>query len=1193
MESSQTVQWVDVQGVLRGQHTEQVVVSKYIVNIGAVQGGAVNLAPPRRRAAKQSRPRREPPHILPRSAPGFLDRSREQGLVGQALARGEVVDIHGPDGTGKTSLASRAMQAQLPSAYPDGMVYLSARHETREDLLQELFQSFFESDGPVKVTENDVRREMAGKRALIAVDDANLLEEGEAGDLAQVLPQCSLLVTGREQQIWQGEGISLKGLPGRYAVLLFEQHWGDLAAEERPTVEVICEAVGNVPLSIVKIARTAAQQQLTLDQVLQQVRPKKKERGTVAPVLALIASKLSAGQRLLLGGLAAAGGPTVGVEALPVITGLGMDEITRHLVPLREQGLVSANSPRCSLDDGLKPYIKQAWTNGELQAKAAEYYSGKASALRLLPKDPDEENVLSALDYIVQQGQWQQVVTLVRSIDRYLASTGRWGEWRKRLDQALQAARKLGDRASEAWAQNQLGVIAMGAGEVATAKELFRSALSIRRALSDRSGMVVTRWNLHLLTPVPPPPWNRLLNKITSVLRSGGLWLQSALATVALLAVAGFLAASVLAPSSPSSSPPSLPPAATFAPSPTPPQPTVTVAPVAEVSPGVEVWLAEGCGGTYAPGTPLTIQVQASIAGRVAIYQVGTQGEHRVLFEVDAGPQEIISQALLAPEGEGNWVLEANLNHGQATARCEFAVETPVEPQVGIWLAEGCGRQYRPGSATQISLRSNVGGRVAVWLDGRRLFERDLIGGETYSERWNVGSTPGQHRLSAVLEDGGAASECSYSVQAPPKVPAPTVKVWLAEGCGRTFRAGTRTQVSFRASVGGQVAVYLASQGRKTQFLFSQRVQAGRVASRNWTVPELAGSWSLVAVLNGGQARGYCGLAIATTPTPEVEIRLEEGCGHTFPAGEYGAASTVYVKANVDGWVEAYVDYDGTPSGFKKWLTAGEEFGYPWDVPWYAGSYSWEAVLNDGQASDRCAFQVRDTEPVTPTPEVWLETDKGCGEGEYAPGSRVSVSYGASVDGFMTVWLIGQDEPIAAGEVAGGKTYMTSVIAGSQATTYWLTADLRGWEIGASCSFTVPPIVTEPVEAPTVTPSPEVTATREVTTSVKVTPTAVWTQEPLVTPMPEVTPTPAETAPTAVSTSAPAVTTPTPTRTPSPVTPTAVWTATPVPEAPTAAWTPTPVPVTPTAVWTSTPVPSTPPPAATPTAIPSSGESHV
>ena len=189
MADSQEIQWTDVQGVLDGQHTEQVLFAHFTVKIGAVQGGAVNIAAPKSRAADQIRPRPEPPHILPRTVPGFLDRNREQGLVGQALARGQVVDIHAPDGTGKTALTSQAMQAQLPSAFPGGMAYLSAKHETREDLLQDLFETFFESDERVKVRENDVRRHMASTRALIAVDDANLKAEGEAQDLAQVVPQ--------------------------------------------------------------------------------------------------------------------------------------------------------------------------------------------------------------------------------------------------------------------------------------------------------------------------------------------------------------------------------------------------------------------------------------------------------------------------------------------------------------------------------------------------------------------------------------------------------------------------------------------------------------------------------------------------------------------------------------------------------------------------------------------------------------------------------------------------------------------------------------------------------------------------------------------------------------------------------------------------------------------------------------------
>jgi hypothetical protein len=1324
MATSQKLEWMEVQGVLRGQDTVQVRVDKYEVNIGAVQGGVVNVAKPKGRAADRIRPRREPPYILPRAVPGFLDRSREQGLVTVALARRQVVDIHGPNGAGKTALTSQAMQCQLPSAFPDGMVYLSARHETREDLLQDVFHSFFESDGLVKVTENDLRRHMAGKQALLAVDDANLLQEGEAEDLAQSMPQCALLVAAREQQIWQGTSISLNGLPKRYGAQLFEQHWGKLQAEDLPTVEAICEALHNVPLAIVKTAAMAEQQHLSLEQTLEEVQPDDKGDEAVVPVLALMAKQLSTEERLVLGGLAASGGRMVGVEALPAITGLGMGEIRRQLARLQEAGLVLANDSRYGLDDGLRPYIEQAWTRGEMRAKAAEYYLGKASALHQLPKDPEEENVLSALDHWFQHGQWHQVVTMVRALDRYLASTGRWGQWRKRLEQALQAARKLGDRSTEAWAQHQLGVLAIGVGEMVTARQMFRSALSLRRALSDRPGALVSRWNLQLLAPPPPAPWNKLVHKIASIFKAGSLWLPMTLATVALL---GTL--TVIAATNPGAVPEPAPPAPTLAAS-LPPSPvispvTATHTPRAEVPASVDVWLASGCDGIVAPGTPLSIQARSSITGRVAIYLVDPDGEQSIVSETDVQAQEVMSQTWSSPEQTGNWAVEANLNHGQAFDRCNFVVETPAEPQVGIWLAEGCGHQYRTGAATQISLWASAGGRVTIWLDGQtRLFERDLPAGEIQSEPWNVGTTPGQHRLSAILEDGRASSECSYEVQSPP---APTVEVWLAEGCGKQYRPGSRTQISFRSSVAGQVAVYLVSGGRAQRLLFSEWVQAGRLGSRAWRVPEATGNWSLMAVLNGGQARDTCGLVVIPEP-PRVRIWLKEGCGHVFtPGSSAPVQATVLLQASVDGLVEVYeVGPQGEPEfSFSEWLTAGVAIEHPWNVPGLAGDWALEAVLNDGRARDRCEFTVLDV-PVTidieltggcnqtyepgsttgirlqaseagtvtvslydpagvlyqqwsrqvtagqavnriwrvprgtgewllvavldgdrardechftvreptpaaveitlsegcgrayeenaatqiqllatvngtvtvslsttegsygplytehvqagqpayrdwtipgglglwtlkadlnggqaqdvcsfqaqpaPEPEVWLTTDRGCGEAVYETGSVAQVSFGASVEGRLTVRWSGQESPVFSGSVGGGDMYQEYIEVGEVPGSQTLSAVLGGTKVYVVCSFVVEEMPVKPAQELTVMPGPTITATTPIPTLTVVTPAELTpTAFPAeLTPSAEITPTPAPTPEAAEPT------------------PTVVWTPTPVPPTPGA--TPTP-----------------------------------
>jgi hypothetical protein len=466
--TSPKVQWRQVQQVLGEQRIEQVVVGDKVVNIGHNEGSVIIQAQAGTQAADRVHPR-PPPRALPRQVAGFLNRDPEARLASQALARGQVVDLHGLDGVGKTALISQVMHTQLPGHFPDGMVYLSARHQEREDLLQDLFEAFFDTDGSVKARENEVGRYMAGKRALVVVDDANHLEEGDAEALTQALSDCSVLIAGREQQIWQGAAVWLRGLPRQEAVALFERHWGPLAAQDRPTVEAICTALEDVPLAVVKTASTASKRHRSLAQVLQEVQPRTETPEPIGQSFWAIASMLSEGEKQLLGGLATPGGETVGVEALPVITGLPPEKIDQYLGRLQKMGLVHANSPRFSLDEGFRPYIRHYWASEEMRERGADYYLRQARQLRAQSRDPDEENVINALRYYFRRKEWQQVITIARHMEGYLAVAGRWGQWRKRLQNAWAAAREMGDRATEAWAQNQLGVIATGLGDTAAA----------------------------------------------------------------------------------------------------------------------------------------------------------------------------------------------------------------------------------------------------------------------------------------------------------------------------------------------------------------------------------------------------------------------------------------------------------------------------------------------------------------------------------------------------------------------------------------------------------------------------------------------------------------------------------------------------------------------------------------------------
>jgi hypothetical protein len=426
--TSQQVRWEEVQPILAGQPTRQVPFAQYVVNIGAVRGGVINLGGPGQRAEDLIQPRAQPPQILPRRIPGFVDREQEQRLVGQSLARDQVVDVHGPDGVGKTALISQTMHTQIPDAFPDGMVYLSGRHQTRDDLLQDLFECFYETStgGHVKVGENDVRRYLAGKRALIAVDDCNDLEEGDAEALSQAAPQSAMLIAGRAPQAWDGAGVALHGLPRDDAVALLERMWGQPLGADAATASAICAALGDMPLAIARAVRTAAGRQISLSQLLHELQPPAAAAQPAAPhplgqAFFMLGNHLSDGERTVLSSIAAPNGDSVDRRALVAISGLPPSDIDRYLARLEKLELVRTEGDRYRLDEALRPYARYYGADEAMRARAADYYRSMADTLRAHSPDPDEENVIAALRYYFEHNQWREVIEIVRAIEPYLA----------------------------------------------------------------------------------------------------------------------------------------------------------------------------------------------------------------------------------------------------------------------------------------------------------------------------------------------------------------------------------------------------------------------------------------------------------------------------------------------------------------------------------------------------------------------------------------------------------------------------------------------------------------------------------------------------------------------------------------------------------------------------------------------------
>jgi hypothetical protein len=348
-------------------------------------------------------------------------------------------------------------------------------------------------------------------------------------------------------------------------------------------------------------------------------------------------------------------------------------------------GLLEVEGDRYSLDDALRPYLRRHALDDDMLARAAGYYLKQAGALRARSRHADEENVIAALAYYAERGRWREVLYIVRGMEAYLVTSGRWGQWRKRLENAWHAGRVLGDPRTEAWAQNQLGIVALAAGDARRAATLFRGALRIWRAIGDRTGADIARWNLQILLGPPPPGGGREPEPVpggggSAVLPviMGGI--AATLLTILVLllwlvngrAVAPTTVVATTIPVMPAATTP----VPTVATNPVPaPEPTTPVPP-----PSIEVWLVEGCDRAYIPGELVEVRAQSNLAGTLDLYVRDPNGRRQHVLRTELPAGGVTRGLYTMPEDEGRWRLEAELDGGRAAAACAFQVVPEPEP---------------------------------------------------------------------------------------------------------------------------------------------------------------------------------------------------------------------------------------------------------------------------------------------------------------------------------------------------------------------------------------------------------------------------------------------------------------------------------------------------------------------------------
>jgi len=521
---------------IQGKGGSQVFVGDHVLQIDLPHGGLVNPASSWQQPRVQPRP--APVMVRPRPFPGLLDREAEINAAVNAVRSAQPVEFCGQAGLGKTALLRHLAYPASSDSFPDGIVYLSARRQSLSDLFQSLWEAFYESAAPIKLTDAQIRHAFQNKRALILLDDVELARD-EVETLISAAPGCFFLLTSVERRLWgEGQAISLPGLPLNDARVLLERELGrPLTPEEDAAVQPLHTLLDGYPLRLLQAAAMAREGHRSLVELVHSLQ-------TGAPVEMLTQQAvglLSEAELRVLTALAAMGGGPVHAERLAAVTRLA--DVTPALESLQRRGLVQAHSPRYSLTGDLAQSLQKAWDLTPWIEHSLASLISWAEDQRQTPLHLLEESkaILQAMEWAIKASRWQDVLRLGRAIEGALILSGRWDAWAQVLRWMLQAARSLNDRATEAWGLHQFGTRDFCLGKIQEARFSLTQALRIRESIGDKAGAEITRHNLNLL-PVPQPASQRAPQPVTQAAPRGWpLILKGALAfaTISLVALMG------------------------------------------------------------------------------------------------------------------------------------------------------------------------------------------------------------------------------------------------------------------------------------------------------------------------------------------------------------------------------------------------------------------------------------------------------------------------------------------------------------------------------------------------------------------------------------------------------------------------------------------------------------------------------
>jgi len=486
-----------------GNVTDSVMVfgnDNYVVKIGDIHGGVVNIIKPSEKPKYAARP--TPVTIKPRFFPSLLDRTYEFEAIKKASQLFSPVSLWGPEGIGKTSFIRHLAHILDTANFTSGTIYINASGLGYEDLLQALFDSFFNSDLSYKPTTSSIVQSLQNIKALIFLDNIQVGRD-EAASILDAIPNSLFILSSTERSLWgEGEIIPLRGLPESESLNLFEKELSrPLNDQEQATVIKICAVLQGHPLQILQAATLVRDTGKPVENFLIEISNEKAEDKSMAY---MNIANLSDSEKRILALLAAAGGNIVSLENLKEIFKGGREHNDiQRLVTL---GFVQSHSPRFSITGTLVSSISTAWDLSSWQDTLLNY------TINWLSQQPSSALVEESSDLLIhtlkkagERKKWREVIQLGRLLEKFMVLYKRWQTWSDILNLVLTAAKALNDSSVQAWALHQLGSRALYLGYASEAKAFLSQALNIRQAIGDKAGLALTQHNINTLNGIITP----------------------------------------------------------------------------------------------------------------------------------------------------------------------------------------------------------------------------------------------------------------------------------------------------------------------------------------------------------------------------------------------------------------------------------------------------------------------------------------------------------------------------------------------------------------------------------------------------------------------------------------------------------------------------------------------------------------